>query len=529
MSAISDRFFSPVQIPASTHDVLPLVRLQGANVSLDSHPILENVDFELEVGQHWAVLGGNGAGKSTLLRLLAGQIWPHPHTTRSYGFEGVHTWSPLRAREQLVLLSPEVQDRYVRKLLDGPDNETGWKLTARQTVFSGYFGSELLHQTPSAVQAEAAALLIGELGLNGLAERPMQTLSQGQMRRVLLARALVSRPRMLLLDEACSGLDRLARREMLELIERVAHSGHCQIVMTTHRTSEIVPAISHVLTLAHGRVLRRVQRHEVGRPQPEIKSEIQPPCGPAEPLTPGGRGPVARSANGEVAGLPILIELQNVDVSLDGTPILHQLNWQLRMGEQYAIAGANGAGKSTFLRLLRGELAPALGGTIRRFGTDIRRALWDIGRDIALLSPAVQARFRDEIAVEAAIGSGFEGMLGAPGPLSPAQHERVGRLMELCQLQNLAGRTFGRLSYGQTRRVLLARALVHAPRVLLLDEALDGLDAQSREEMSFALETLARQGTSLVVVSHHEEDWPSFLTHVLELRDGRIVASEELL
>lgn len=483
---------------------MPLIELVGASVWLEGHEILHHLHWRLEPGAHFAVLGGNGAGKSTFLRLLAGQLWPRPHHSRLYHWGEKPTWSPLRARENIALLSPEIQERFVRQLQDGPDNEKGWQLDARTAILTGYYASELLHQMPSGAQQQRADQLIAFLKLEELAHRQLQTLSQGQMRRVLLARALVSNPELLLLDEACSGLDAPARQEMLELIEAIAQSGETTIGLTTHRDSEIVPSIRQILTFAHGQLIA------VGAPAPSPASpEVKP-----QAVTSGPAGET-------------LLKLKNVAVFLDGTPILHGLNWQLKRGQHFAIEGGNGAGKTTFLRLLRGELWPARGGEIERFGSDKPQPRAVIGRQISLLSPALQARYSDEISVETAVASGWFDSFGRLGEMSEAMRQQTQGTIEFCGLSAFASRNFARLSYGQRRRVLLARALVTNPQILLLDEALDGLDAASRAQWHGLLAAVAARGTSLVVTSHHEGDYPPFLTHSLRLEKGKIVQQKE--
>lgn len=485
---------------------MALIELNGASVFLDNRPILQDIHWQLQPGEHWAVLGGNGAGKSTFLRLLAGVVWPRPHDSRRYAFDGTVSWSPIRAREHTALLSPETQERYWRRLQDGADHEKGWNLVAWEAIVAGIFGSELLHQNPTSEDLHRTGEVIQQLHLEELAERPLQTLSQGQLRRVLLARAVVARPQVLFLDEACSGLDVASRHEMLDMIQALAEGGQ-QIVTTTHREAEIVPAINRVLRLENGRV---------------VANEVRVATVPAGRTVAVPRA-VKASAEPAAHSGEVLISLQDVSVYIDGTPVLHDLNWEFLSGQHWAVAGRNGAGKSTLFRLLRGELSPALGGSIERFGSCKREPVWEIGKRIALLSPLLQARFAEQLPVEDAVASGFFHRLGAPEPITPEQRERVQEVMELCRLEGLKGRIFGRLSYGQTRRVLLARALVYKPRILLLDEALDGLDAAAREEFSELLDRLAGEGTALAVVSHHEEDWPSLVTHVMRLEAGRIV------
>ncbi len=544
---------------------MPLIELQNASVFLGAEPVLFDLNWRIERGQHFAILGGNGAGKSTFLRLIAGRIWPRPHDSRFYDFGGGRTWSPLRARPKMALLSPEIQERFARQSRDGVDGERGWQLDARTAVTAGLFDAELLHQTPSQEQRERVDGCLAQLQISDLAGRPLQTLSQGQLRRVLLARALVSRPELLLLDEACSGLDAKSRVEMLEMLEIIAASGQTTLGLTTHRAEEIVPAIRAVFRLENGRFVGENSSEtasenggvdvrlasSANRTAPnsansanfpfasvsgEASSRAQNRAAEAQESgtfarfqPSGSRGNQELEAGASPANeisppASELIRLENASVFLDGAPVLRDLDWIWNRGQHFAVEGGNGSGKTTLLRLLRGELFPARGGKIARFGEEKLRSRAEIGRQIALLSPALQAIYSDEIAVETAVASGFFDSFGVRGEISDWQRARVAEILEICDLTGLQNRSFARLSHGQRRRVLLARALVANPQILLLDEALDGLDANARAEFHEILAEIAARGTHLAVVSHHAGDYPPFLTHFLRLENGEISA-----
>lgn len=480
-----------------------LIRLANARVELDNRVILEHLNWSLYSGAHAAVIGANGSGKSTFLRLIAGQLWPRPSRSRTYAFGAAPTHTPLLARERIAHLSPEIQERYVRQGLIGAEGERGWELTAREVVLSGWFDAALLHQRPDETQVARADALLEQFDLSALANRSYATLSQGQLRRVLLARALVKSPQVLLLDEACSGLDSRARGALLEHIEALAKSGETTLVMTTHRADELVPSIGEIWQVRE----RTIMRSQV--------------VGLASPSNLGAkRNPRLEEGVSSAPPATPLIQLRDAAVIIEGNPIIAPLDWRWMPGQHWALTGENGSGKSTFLRLLRGQLAPAWGGTIERFGSDKRRSLAAIGRDIALLSPQIQARFGDEMPVEEAIGSSFLDAFELWRPLTDDEKSRVNETMTTLELNDLRGRTFGKLSYGQTRRVLLARALVTAPKIVLLDEALDGLDSVTRARMSELLGELARRGIYFAFASHHVGDFPDWVTDELKFPLG---------
>ncbi len=485
----------------------PLIELHGANVSLEGHRILENLNWRLERGQHSAIIGENGSGKSTFLRLIGGTLWPESAKTRVYGFGESPTITPILAREKIALLSPEIQENYVRRSQDGPDNEKGWGLDVETTILTGFFDSWLLNQAPSDAQIIRAAQLMMQFSLADLSERPLTSLSQGQLRRVLLARSIVKAPEVLLLDEACSGLDRKSRHHWLETLENFAESGGITLIQTTHRREELIPAIKNRF------VLRNREIHPLEAPEITPEAEIPSPLEnlPVKPRV---------ASIGDAASA--IIRIEDAIVSIDGIPILERFSWQWKQGHHFRVTGENGSGKSTFFRLLRGQLRPAWGGKTTRFGQEREVALQEIGAQVSLLSPQLQARFADKMSVMEAISTGFFDSFVVTRPLSPSEEARLDEVVRDLEIEHLRGRTFGKLSYGQTRRVLLARALVSQPKIVLLDEALDGLDVATREWMFQFLENLTARGVHFMMASHHHEDFPAFLNADLHFENGRI-------
>lgn len=517
---------------------LPLVQLDGVSVSLAGKRILHGINWRWQPGECWAVLGANGSGKSTFLRLVAGELHPDPVDggRRTYGLTGELSTSAVGVRERIAFVSPEQQERYLN---------LEWVRTGRDVLLTGFHQTDYLYQRLTAEQKAAAEKLAEELRLGPLLRRDVQTLSQGEFRRVLIARALLGKPRVLLLDEFTDGLDAAMRAALLAAVQRAADAG-TSVLCATHRADELIPALRRRLVLEDGRVAvaavcdrrgskaRRSQsaatdaRGHQGRKGERgensqlstFNSQLSAKAG-ARSLEVGSWKLNVESSPSPSAD-PFLFRLRNVSVYLDRQPVLKNLTWTMRPGEHWAVTGPNGSGKSTFLKLLLGEQHPAVGGTIERFNETRRHTLWEIRARIGYVGPDLQTAYRDDLTVAQVVASGCFASIGLLDDVTPAQWRRVRTLLDQFVLAKLAQTPFLRLSYGQRRRVLLARALVHRPQVLLLDEPLDGLDAASLAQMRAHLGELSRQQITLLTVTHRREELPAvpFREHALAARSS---------
>ncbi|MHB9148506.1 MAG: ABC transporter ATP-binding protein [Thermoleophilia bacterium] len=217
-----------------------------SNVSLwrDGVPLLSEIDWQVSKGQHWAVLGPNGSGKTTLLRVVAGYVQPSRGTVRVLG--SVFGRTDLRElRRRIGWVSPALAER-----LHADD-------TALEVVIGGMFAVVgLFHERPTDDDRAKATDLLDVLGCDGLAGRRFGVLSQGERQRVLLGRALMCDPSLLVLDEPAAGLDVGAREDLLEsLAVLISAPDGPTVLLVTHHLEEIVPGFSHALLLSAGRVL----------------------------------------------------------------------------------------------------------------------------------------------------------------------------------------------------------------------------------------------------------------------------------
>jgi iron complex transport system ATP-binding protein len=224
--------------------------------------------------------------------------------------------------------------------------------------------------------------------------------------------------------------------------------------------------------------------------------------------------------------VPAYLELQDVDLWLGPRLVFEGLCLSLRSGEHTVILGPNGAGKSALIKLLSRELYPVVkpGSSLRIFGSSTVN-LWELRRRIGLVSSDLQRLHPLQVPAADVVLSGLFGSIGIGRSqvATAPQRERVAALLEQLQLAALAERPFGQLSEGQQRRVLLARALVHDPEVLVLDEPTNGLDLRARHQLLASLRSLVAAGTTLLLVTHQIEAIIPEVRRVLLLKQGRLV------
>ena len=242
--------WSKSPVSAADSPAPDLLSIDAASLMRGSRLVLDRVSLRVGCGQHTAILGPNGSGKSSLVKLIARQLYPlatdDGHT--NVRLFGQSRWNIGDLHRLLGIVSPAVQQDYT----------SDRQLRVFDAVVSGFFsarGVGLHHQVTAAMRADARDAL-RSMGGEVLAERSMASLSTGEARRVLIARALVHRPRALLLDEPCAGLDMVSRRHFLESLRQLAQAG-TTLLLVTHHVEEILPEIEQVALLRDGRILHQ--------------------------------------------------------------------------------------------------------------------------------------------------------------------------------------------------------------------------------------------------------------------------------
>ena len=237
----------------------PLLKMTGASVVRNGRRILDDLSLEIREGEHAAILCPNGAGKSSFIRLITREDYPlaHANGTPPLSLFGQDLWNVFELRSQLGIISTDLQEHFLSRTMPG-------RTRGLDAVLSGFFASYGLfrhhHVTDAMRQQAHRSLALLEAG--HLADAFIETMSTGEARRILIARALVTEPRALILDEPTTGLDLLARSRFLGTLRNIARHGKT-IILVTHRVEEIFPEIDRVILLKHGRILLDGRKREV--------------------------------------------------------------------------------------------------------------------------------------------------------------------------------------------------------------------------------------------------------------------------
>jgi iron complex transport system ATP-binding protein len=228
-----------------------VLRVHNLRVERDTTVILDNVSWRVNRGEHWAILGANGSGKTSLLSALTAYLTPTGGTIEVLGEQyGETDWRELRKRVGLVSSS-------IRQMMAEGES-------ALETVVSGKYAMIDYWGEPSTVDRKAATQILKSIECSHLAARPWRVLSQGERQRVLIGRALMAKPPLLILDEPCAGLDPVAREHFLQFLEKLGRRKAAPtLILVTHHVEEVMPVFSHVLLLKNGCVLTQGRKIDV--------------------------------------------------------------------------------------------------------------------------------------------------------------------------------------------------------------------------------------------------------------------------
>jgi molybdate transport system ATP-binding protein len=362
----------------------------------------------------------------------------------------------------------------------------------------------------------AFAREIERFNLYPLLGRPLLALSNGELHRLLLARALMLDPKFLIVDDPFAGFDNATRQQIVDLFIDLPNNG-TGVLASVFRDDDILPGTTHEVTIEGTSVTYTGVRHNTARTSffrkanEKAKKDIVVPVPNRDER---------------------VLELHHVTVRLGSVTVLDDVTWIIESGERWALVGPNGAGKSTLLSLALSDNPQAYANEIvicgRRLGPGT--TLWDLKRFIGWVSPELDVHYPPQSTVFEVVCSGFFSTLGLFSAVDDNQKHLTSIWLQRFELTPFAGKFFDEISIIERRLTLLARACVHQPRLLLLDEPSQGLNAEERSRFTNALDgVLAEKSISLVYVSHDAQELPSTIDHVLEIVNGRVIRKSATL
>ncbi|PJG86274.1 molybdate ABC transporter ATP-binding protein ModF [Conservatibacter flavescens] len=445
---------------------------------------------QLTIRKHdyWVVVGYNGSGKSALslalqnkLSLISGEYTNTFQKITALSFE-----------KQQHILEQTFRDRNND---ESPDN---FGLTARQLILKA-------HNDPQLCDEYAE-----KLNISHLLHRPFMQLSTGESRKVLLCQILVSQPDLLILDEPFEGLDQQSVIQWQQLFSTLLPQ--MALVLIINRLNDLPQQATHIALLDQGEVLLAGSRHEL-----EQQSIFQQLCYAEQAINtplPDCAMPKIHLPNDQA-----VFELQNVTIQYGEHKILDNLNWTVKPNQHWWIKGPNGAGKSTLLSVLTGDHPQSYANHVILFGQQrgSGETIWEIKQKIGYISSQLHMDYRINCSALDVILSGFFDSIGIYQQVPDALRLKAKEWISRINLTALANKPFRSLSWGQQRLLLITRAMVKYPPVLILDEPLQGLDGLNRKlVLNFIDQLVNHSQTQLLFVSHQDLDAPSCITHQLE-------------
>lgn len=449
---------------------------------------MNDVSFSLKQKENLLITGASGSGKTILAKAITGKLFH----TGEIEFPEVSTPSIVFVQQHYHFKNlSNVNGFYYQQRFNSFDGDDA--LTVNQELKAANNGNK-----------EAIESLLERFDLAHRANEPLLHLSSGEHKRFQLIKALLKQPAILIFDEPFTGLDVTTRAKLKKAMDELASQG--TTILLISEGGDFPDCITHVLELENGSV--NFYGEKAAYEFSEHHSEVITAKIPVEMP--------------EVS-FDSAVSLKNVTVSYGTISILKQINWQVQQGEKWLVKGRNGAGKSTLLSLITGDNPQAYANDIYLF--DKKRgsgeSIWDIKKQIGYVSPELQWYFDTGINCFDAVASGFFDTIGLFRPVSASQQSIVTEWLRFFEIDNHSRHLLSNLPAGKQRLVLLARAMVKNPPVLILDEPCQGLDQHQKDLFLNFTDAICR-GTNrtLIYVSHYASEIPACIENVLELENG---------
>ena len=456
------------------------IEFNAACIRFNESFSLNNINWKLEPGQVWAIIGTSGSGKSALAAALAGA-----GDLTSGSLHGIG--------DDVGIVSLESQAALIERERLRDDSDI------TDQVSSGTPAREMLDE--SSVDPDLLAKLIRLFRLEALLERGFRKLSTGETRKLLLTRALTSKPALLIIDGPFEGLD----AQTVPLISAVLQQAALerQLLLVINRIDELPEFVTHIALLEKGRLKATIETRN--RSELDLLDQFfhLKTAGIKIPAAISGETPPALSSNEP------LVNIRDASIRYTDNLVFEHLDWTIEAGQHWQLTGPNGSGKTCLLNLITGDHPQCYSNDIFVCGYQRGNgeSIWDIKQHIGYVSSALQWDYRVSISCINVIISGFYDSIGLYAKASDLQQETAQQWLQILGFEERATQPFNLFSYADQRLLLIARAMVKHPHLLILDEPCFGLDDMSRQLVLALVEKIcAGSETTVIYVNHHAQD-----------------------
>lgn len=469
-----------------------LLEVNGLSVKEAGRFILNDISFTISEGECWAFSGPSGCGKTSLLKRICNyKLFPGNISFR-------------KADPKVILIPHQYffKDKtgssnfYYQQRFNSPEADV------TETVMDDLMSEGL--------SDKQAINYLSQLQVSYISDRPLIQLSNGEKKRYQIAKAISKKPEWLLLDEPFTGLDKESRQLLTNILSKLIKNGIRIIIVTT---GELPSFVTHVATVNHGILNDIFDRDSVLEKNyydntrvSSFINEIPEPC--------------------EIFPADCIIHMDNVHVAYNRKEVLRGINWDVYAGEKWCISGPNGSGKSTLLSLITGDHPQAFASDVYMFGKKrgSGETIWEIKKQIGFLSPELHQYFNKSFTVFDTVASGLFDTIGLFKKLSKSQIETVNKYLRYFSLNGDSKKFLRMLPNGRQRWILLARAFVKNPPILILDEPCQGLDDEMSKQFLHFIETVCSgSARTLLYVSHLQKEIPECIDNSITLNEGKII------
>lgn len=461
----------------------------------------EPINLRILEGEHIAIVGANGAGKSLLVDTIIGR-YPLLMNEVHYNFS-----SPIS-----TLVSDNIKYVTFRDSYGEADNtyyyQQRWNA---HDIDDTPIVRDLL---PPCNDKKVRDSLYELFGIRDMLDKHIVLLSSGELRKFQLTKTLLSNPRVLILDNPFIGLDVKTRVLLHGLLQKLIEQISLQVILVLSKTDEIPDFITHVIPVSNRTCGVKISLQAYLAMQETVPAHI-----------------LSLEKRKELLDLPCrsdddycvdeIVSLRNVSIIYGERIILKNLNWTVKCGEKWAMTGDNGSGKSTLLSLICADNPQSYACDISLFGRKrgTGESIWEIKKHIGYVSPEMHRAYMKNLPAIDIVASGLYDTIGLYKKPTEKDRSVCEWWMHIFGIEDLKDRNFLQLSSGEQRMVLLVRAFVKDPELLILDEPLHGLDVYNRRLVKDIIEAFChRKNKTLVMVTHYKEELPDVITDSLVLK-----------